>query len=97
MSMTATGSGTAIWGNEEWSYDGAPFKSFPPSTSQTLAAGTSLLWRVLTGGPPVVGQPVGFTVTVRTHYAVNEDSSDYPNPSGFAQDNVISTTYTCQP
>jgi uncharacterized protein YjdB len=96
MSMSAAGSGTAIWGNEEWSYDGVLFKSYAPYNSQALSAGSSMVWRAIVGGSvvPTSDQVTGFTATARFHYGVNASSSDYPR--GVAQDYVITQTYTCQ-
>jgi hypothetical protein len=97
MRMAASGSGTAIWGNEDWSYDGGPFKSYASSNWQTLSAGSSTTWNTIAGGAlaPTAAQVSGFTATVRYHYAVNASSSDYPR--GIAPDFVITQTYTCQP
>jgi uncharacterized protein YjdB len=97
MTMTATGSGTTMWGNEEWSYDGGPFKTYPPGNTQSLTAGSSMIWRVYPGGAPAPtpAQVKGYTATAKFHYAVNASYSDYQH--GVAPDFVITQTYSCQP
>ncbi|HEV7990341.1 MAG TPA: Ig-like domain-containing protein [Gemmatimonadaceae bacterium] len=98
MTMSATGSGTATWGREEWSYDGGPFVTYPSQYSfQGLTAGSSMIWRVGAIGAraPTPAQVQGFVLTVKYHYAVNASFADYPN--GVAPDYVITQAYSCQP
>jgi len=95
MTMTAGGTGTVVWGNEDYSYDGGPFTSYQARYIQTMAAGTSLVWTMDIAGPAAATQTTPLVATVRTHYGVNASWYDYVNK--FASDYVLSTTYTCSP
>jgi hypothetical protein len=98
MTLVASGSGTAMFGKEEWSFDGGPYTSYPTTHfAQNLAAGSSMVWPAYVNGAQVATladvKPV--TATAKFHYGVNASFSDYPN--GVAQDFVFTQTYTCMP
>jgi uncharacterized protein YjdB len=97
MTMSATGTGSVIWGREDWSIDGGPFTSYSARDPRTMLAGSSLVWTTYTGGPLAADatQLTTVTTTVRTHYAVNASYFDYVNR--FADDQVLTTTYVCTP
>lgn len=97
MTMSATGTGSVIWGKEDWSINGGPFASYSARDPRTMLAGSSLVWTTYTGGPLMAdaSQLTTVTTVVRTHYAVNASYFDYVNR--FADDQVLTTTYVCTP
>jgi hypothetical protein len=95
MTMSATGTGSVIWGKEEWSTNGGPFAGYSARDPRAMLAGSSMVWTTYIAGPTTASasQLSAVTTTVRTHYAVNASYFDYVNR--FAQDEVLTSTYVC--